>query len=130
MEFGPPCVIVAMVLTIVRMQDMVDAELRFAPRGVTLLLFFAIWENVLRACPERINNDGNYELANCKWATYSEQRRNQRRMGSTECLHGHLRTPENTGTTKEGKHFCRVCSRLCVQADKKRKKQEKLNAAK
>lgn len=27
---------------------------------------------------ERINNDGNYELSNCKWATYKEQNNNQR----------------------------------------------------
>jgi hypothetical protein len=28
---------------------------------------------------ERINNDGNYEPSNCKWATRKEQRANQRR---------------------------------------------------
>jgi hypothetical protein len=35
---------------------------------------------------ERINNDGNYEPSNCKWATRSEQNLNKRKKG--DVTHG------------------------------------------
>lgn len=33
---------------------------------------------------ERINNDGNYEPGNCKWATFGENQKNRRRSRPTE----------------------------------------------
>lgn len=41
------------------------ADMGRRPKGLTL---------------DRINNDGNYELSNCRWATALEQRHNQRRV--------------------------------------------------
>jgi len=45
------------------------AELGPRPEGLTL---------------DRINNDGNYEVGNVRWATRSEQRMNQHRAASEQ----------------------------------------------
>lgn len=59
----------------------------YGGRGITVcerwLKDFHVFLSDMGKCPkgltvERINNDGNYEPDNCKWATRKEQRQNQR----------------------------------------------------
>lgn len=59
----------------------------YADRGITVCKRWDAYETFLadmgrRPSPDhsidRINNDGNYEPSNCRWATRSEQQRNKR----------------------------------------------------
>ena len=34
---------------------------------------------------DRINNNGNYEPMNCRWATYKEQKQNQKHCRTCTC---------------------------------------------
>ena len=59
----------------------------YGGRGITVCDRWSTFENFLADMGERprglsierMNNDGNYEPSNCKWATQQEQTRNTRR---------------------------------------------------
>lgn len=66
-----------------------------APKGLTL---------------DRIDNNGNYAPANCKWSTITEQVRNSRRNRMV-VFHG-IKAPLSVHAEREGLNYKAVCERI------------------
>jgi len=94
------------------------------PRTSGFLAFVAdMGERPPNKSLDRVNNDGNYEPSNCRWATRREQILNSRadiliavrahadkKRAQTHCKRGHLLSGDNL-YFKNNMRYCRTCRR-------------------
>lgn len=101
---------------------------RYGGRGISVTpiwladpwAFLDFLDNALGARPDgysldRIDNDGDYEPGNIRWASQAEQVRNREATIGDQCRHGHALTSENL-TIDRGRRICRTCRNAAQRA--------------